>query len=108
MTCCLDNDRQEEIIDEILKYENEQLDDVYDNIRYWVLDAVFVKYAVKNQISYSNFPDYDCYYGYDYDSEYYDLDGAYDHIEDRYSLYDSDDDYEYVYNTDYVCLLDYD
>ena len=115
LTCCLDPDRREEIEEEIENLENDQLEDFYNRIKSWVSDAVFAKYVVKNQISYNNFDDYDCdsYYDFyspdcDYYDQYFDPECAYDHIEDPYSLYDYDDDYEYECNTDYVSLLDYD
>ena len=89
MTCCLDNDRREEIEEEILNLGNEQLENIYDRIQYWVWDAVLAKYVVKNRISDDIFtiacnqsdPDLD----YDYNS---DPDCIYDPIEDTYSLYD--------------------
>ena len=113
LTCCLDPDRREEIEEEIENLENKQLKFVYDRIKSWVSDAVFAKYVVKNQISYNNFDDYDfdhnfCIPESDNPDMYFDPEYVYDHIEDPYSLYDSDDDYEYECNTNYVCLLDYD
>ena len=93
LTCCLDPDRREEIEEEIENLENEQLEDVYDRIKSWVSDAVFAKYVVKNQISYNNFDDYGCYYNV-YISDIDDPECAYYHIEDPFSLYDSDDDYD--------------
>ena len=50
LTCCVDNDRKEEIEDEIFNYENEQLEDTYFKIIYWVIDAIDVKYTKKIEL----------------------------------------------------------
>ena len=105
LTCCVDNDRQEKIEYEIFNYENEQLEDAYFKIIYWVIDAIDVKYTKKNRIKNNIFPDHDslCVCDFDYDS-----DSAPDLDNDPDCYYDSDYEYDLDYNPDCVYDLDYD
>ena len=76
MSWCEDDDRKEEIEEEIYNFKNEQLSDAYFYLKYLLGKTIDVIYTKRNQISNNIFSKYVSIY----DSDYYD------------SEYDSDSD----------------
>ena len=61
LSCCQDYNMGEEIMDEILNLENEQLEDVYFDVKYLVNNTIDVRYFFENAYSKISYPGSDQY-----------------------------------------------
>ena len=61
LSCCEDYSMGKEIVDEIIKLENEQLEDAYFDVKNLVNDTIDVSYIIKNEYGKIIYPVYEQY-----------------------------------------------